>query len=104
MKKINFYSNVNVIIDNAIKATKAEINHLFFIPEGTTNYSGQPDAHRYGYNSIDNKCYDLGFTDVIPDLDNTFIKNFIYSGIHIAKKGNALFDVNCELYCDTKID
>lgn len=104
MKKINFYSNVNVIIDNAIKATEAEINHLFFVPENKANNSGWCDAHRYGYNSITGKCYDLGFTDVIPKIDYTgFVFDFVPNGIHIAKQDKSTFKVDGCLYSDTEI-
>ncbi len=105
MKKIKFYNGIEEIVNNAVKVENAVINHLFFVPDKEGNSDGWCDAHRYGYNNIDGKCYDLGVVETIPKIDYTnFVFDFIPCGIHIAKKDSSLFKVNCELYCDTEID
>lgn len=104
MKKIRFYNGIDEIANNAVRAREAVVNHLFFVPETKGNNDGYCDAHRYGYNSITGKCYDLGVTDVIPKMDYTgFVFDFVPSGIHIAKRDETTFNVNCYLYSDTKI-
>lgn len=104
MKKIRFYNGIEEIVNNAVEATYAEVNHLFFVPETKSNTDGYCDAHRYGYNSITGKCYDLGVTDVIPKIDYTgFVFDFVPNGIHIAKKGGTTFNVDGCFYSDTKI-
>lgn len=78
---------------------------MFFIPEKESNDDGYCDAHRYGYDSINNKCYDLGVTDMMPKIDYTgFVFDFVPSGIHIAKKDTTLFNVDCFLYSNTEIN
>lgn len=105
MKKIQFYKGIEEIVNNAVEATYAEVNHLFFVPETKSNIDGYCDAHRYGYNSITGKCYDLGITEVMPKIDYTgFVFDFIPKGIHIAKRSGTTFNVNCYLYSDTEID
>ena len=45
------------------------------------NIYGYCNAHRYGYDSINNKCYDLGITDVMPKIDYTeFVFDFVPNG------------------------
>ena len=105
MKTIQFYNGIEEIVNNAVKATEVEINHLFFVPEKERNDDGWCDAHRYGYNSMTGKCYDLGITEVMPKIDYTgFVFDFVPNGIHIAKKDGTTFNVNCYLYSDTEID
>lgn len=105
MKIMQFYKGIEEIVNNAVKATEVEIDHLFFIPETKNNIDGYCDAHRYGYNSITGKCYDLGLTDVMPKIDYTgFVFDFIPNGIHIAKRYGTTFKVNCYLYSSTEID
>ena len=105
MKKIRFYNGIEEIINNAVEATGAEINHLFFVPETKSNIDGYCDAHRYGYNSITGKCYDLGVTDVMPKIDYTgFVFDFVPNSIHIAKRDRTTFKVDCSLYLSTEID
>lgn len=105
MKKIRFYNGIEEIVNNAVRANNVEVNHLFFVPETKNNIDDYCDAHRYGYNSITGKCYDLGITDVMPKIDYTgFVFDFVPNGIHIAKKDTSTFKVNCYLYSDTKID
>lgn len=105
MKKIRFYNGIDEIVNNGVRATEVEVNHLFFVPETKSNIDGYCYAYRYGYNSITGECYDLGVTDVIPRIDYTgFVFDFIPSGIHIAKKDGTTFNVNCYLYSDTEID
>lgn len=105
MKKINFYKSIDEIVSAAVKATEVKVNHLFFIPEKESNIDGWCDAHRYGYDNINNKCYDLGATDVIPKIDYTgFVFDFVPGGIHIAKKDKSLFNVDCFLYSSTEIN
>lgn len=105
MKKIKFYNGIEEIVKNAVEATYAEINHLFFVHEKKSNSDGWVDAHRYGYNSITGKCYDLGVTDVMPKIDYTgFVFDFIPNGIHIAKRDKTTFKVDCSFYSDTEID
>lgn len=105
MEKINFYSNINTIIDNSIRADKVKVNHLFFVPERKGNIDGWCDAHRYGYDNINNKCYDLGITEAMPKIDYTeFVFDFVPGGVHIAKKDKTLFNIDCFLYCDTIIN
>lgn len=105
MKLYYFYNSIEEIVNAAVKATEAEIDHLFFVPETKSNIDGCCDAHRYGYNSKTGKCYDLGFTDVMPKIDYTgFVFDFVPSGIHIAKKNGDTFKVNTYLYSDTEID
>lgn len=105
MKKINFYSSIEEIVNTAVKATEVEINHLLLIPDTKRNIDGWCDAHRYGYDSTSGKCYDLGVTDIMPKIDYTgFVFDFIPGGIHIAKKDDSLFHVNAELYSDTEIN
>lgn len=104
MKLYNFYNGIEEIINNAVKATEVRIDHLFFIPEKEINADGWCDAHRYGYNTIDNKCYDLGITEVMPKIDYThYVFDFVPGGIHISKHDKSFFNVNCELYCNTEI-
>ena len=105
MKKIRFYNGIEEIVNAAVRATEVEVDHLFFIPEKESNSDGWCDAHRYGYNSITGKCYDLGNTDVMPKIDYTgFVFDFVPNGIHISKKGKTTFKVDCFLYSDTEID
>ena len=105
MKTIRFYNGIDEIVNNAVRATEVEVDHLFFVPEKESNNDGWCDAHRYGYNSKTGKCYDLGITDVMPKIDYTgFVFDFVPSGIHIAKKNGATFKVNAYLYSDTEID
>lgn len=105
MKTIQFYKGIEEIVNNAVKETEVEVNHLFFIPEQEMNDDGFCDAHRYGYNSITGECYDLGLTDVIPKIDYTgFVFDFVPNGIHIAKRFGTTFKVNCYLYSSTEID
>lgn len=105
MKLYYFYSSIEEIVNAAIKATKAEVDHLFFIPEKESNSNGWCDAHRYGYNSKTGECYDLGITDVMPKIDYTgFVFDFVPGGIHIAKHDKSFFNVNAYLYSDTEID
>lgn len=104
MKKIRFYNGIEEIVNNAVRATEAEVNHLFFVPETKSNTDGYCDAHRYGYNSITGKCYNLGITDIMPKIDYTgFVFDFVPNGIHIAKRGGTTFIVHCNLYSDTEI-
>lgn len=105
MKLYYFYNSIEEIVNAAVKATEVEIDHLFFVPETKSNINGYCDAHRYGYNSITGKCYDLGITDVIPKIDYTvFMFDFVPGGIHIAKRDGTTFKVNGSLYLDTEID
>lgn len=105
MKLYNFYNGIEEIVNNAVKATEVRIDHLFFIPEKEINNDGWCDAHRYGYNSIDNKWYDLGATDIMPKIDYThYVFDFIPKGVHIAKHDKSFFNVNASLYSDTEID
>lgn len=106
MKTMKIYNGIEEIINNAVRATEAEVDHLFFIPEKEMNNDGCCDAHRYGYNSITGKCYDLGVTDVMPKIDYTgFVFDFIPNGIHIATRHHGTtFNVNGYFYSDTKID
>ena len=105
MKLYRFYDSIDEIVNNAVKATEVEVNHLFFVPEKESNNDGWCDAHRYGYDSKTGKCYNLGITDVMPKIDYTgFVFDFVPSGIHIAKKNGATFKVNAYLYSDTEID
>lgn len=105
MKKIRFYNGIEEIINNAVKATEVEVDHLFFIPDTKSNVDGWCDAHRYGYNSITGKCYNLGMTDIMPKIDYTgFVFDFVPNGIHIAKRNRTIFKVDCSLYVATEID
>lgn len=105
MKTFQFYNGIEEIVNAAVKATEVEIDHLFFVPEKESNSDGWCDAHRYGYNSMTGKCYDLGLTDVMPKIDYTgFVFDFVPGGIHIAKKDKSLFNVNCFLYSITEIN
>lgn len=105
MKLYHFYNGIEEIVNAAVKATEAEIDHLFFVPETKSNIDGYCDAHRYGYNSKTGKCYDLGITDVMPKIDYTgFVFDFIPNGIHVAKRYGTTFNVNCYLYSNTEID
>lgn len=105
MKIYHFYSSIEEIVNVAVKATEVEIDHLFFVPEKESNNDGWCDAHRYGYNSITGKCYNLGITDVMPKIDYTgFVFDFVPGGIHIAKRNRTTFKVDCFLYSSTEID
>lgn len=104
MKKINFYSSIEEIVNTAVKVTEAKVNHLFFIPESRSNSEGWCDAHRYGYNSITGDCYDLGVTDVIPRINYTgFVFDFVPNGVHIAKQDLSTFTVDGCLYSNIEI-
>ena len=105
MKIYHFYSSIEEIVNTAVKATKVEVDHLFFVPEKESNSNGWCDAHRYGYDSKTGKCYDLGITDVMPKIDYTgFVFDFVPNGIHIAKRDGTTFKVNGSFYSDTEID
>lgn len=105
MKTMRFYNGIEEIINNAVKATEVEIDHLFFVPEKESNSDGWVDANRYGYNSKTGECYDLGITDVMPKIDYTgFVFDFVPGGIHIAKRDKSFFNVDASLYSDTEID
>ena len=105
MKLYYFYSGIEEIVNAAVKSTKVEVDHLFFIPEKESNSDGWCDAHRYGYNSMTGKCYDLGVTEVMPKIDYTgFVFDFVPNGIHIAKRDKSTFKVDCSLYSSTEID
>ena len=104
MKLYHFYNGIEEIINNAVKATEVEVDHLFFIPDTKSNVDGWCDAHRYGYNSITGECYDLGVTDVVPKIDYTgFVFDFVPNGIHIAKRDGTTFNVDGYFYSDTEI-
>ena len=104
MKLYYFYSSIEEIVNAAVKATEVEIDHLFFVPEKESNNDGWVDAHRYGYNSKNGECYDLGLTDVMPKIDYTgFVFDFVPNGIHIAKRDKTTFNVDCSLYLCTSI-
>lgn len=104
MKLYYFYDSIEEIVNAAVKATEVRINHLFFVPDTKSNINGWCNAHRYGYDSTTGKCYDLGVTDVMPKIDYIgFVFDFVPGAVHIAKKDNSLFNVNCYLYSDTEI-